>query len=146
MRLLPIQAHAVTLGIRSFFNTQVSQHTASHSLIWSPRYSHTLRERTDFDHIHISAIHKVRVHESSKKTHRIENTLALFEVKSGAHSMCDEIFIQLSLRLDFVQVCSLGDTRPTASNSDSNYWISTVNCFCMWIFAVHIRNRFCEFE
>lgn len=120
MRLLPTQAQAVTLGIRSHFSTQVQRYCASHSLTWSPRYSHARRSHRLRSHPYFGNTQGTCAWEQQQQTHKIEYTLALCEVKSGAHSMCDEMFIQLSLRLDFVQVCSL---VPTASNSDSNYWI-----------------------
>lgn len=47
----------------------------------------------------------VWVTEDKEQKRKKWNTLALVDVKSGAHSMCDEMFVQLSLRLDFVQVC-----------------------------------------
>lgn len=48
---------------------------------------------------HIETERERAAHDTPKR-----NTLALFKVKIGAHSMCGEMFIQLSHRLDFVQV------------------------------------------
>lgn len=81
-------------------NAQQSHNTHSHA---HTRHALTHLLHTD-SYFGNTLTHRDRKRERAAHDTPKRNTLALFKVKIGAHSMCGEMFIQLSHRLDFVQV------------------------------------------